>query len=230
MRRIVLVVMTLALVACGKDYSYSKLSHSELTLISGEEKQLNYKGDCSWSSDEPLIASVEDGLVTAHLVGETYIHANNAVCKVKVVPVFKHYAEPFLKWYEPYSSFEAYAINNNLVKINSDNTGALWADEDTNTLYMCLLKNGKITSSAILTSLTKIELCTQFLCERFIPLGYIDGFVVFADIALTSGITMTLNFDYKDEYALMVICTPYDDTRSDYNELYEAFNMLSKYE
>lgn len=231
MRKIVFIFFALfALVSCGKDYQQSRLSHSELIMTSGEKKQLVYQGDCAWSTDEPFIATVEDGLVTAHLVGETYIHADNAVCKVNVVPIYTHYAEPFLNWNEPYSSFETYAVDNGLVEITSDNTGALWIDEDTNTMYMCLIKNGKITSSCILTSIAKTELCTKFLCERFIPLEYINGNAIFMDIKQTSGLVMTLNLDYKDEYALWVVCTPIDNTRSDNSELYSVFNKLSKHE
>lgn len=56
-------------------------------------------GECTWSSDQPLIAEVDNnGNVTANRVGITNIKANGDICKVTVNPNYTTYEEPYLKF------------------------------------------------------------------------------------------------------------------------------------
>ena len=226
MKRLLIFAISVIAVACSVDGNSSKLNETNSRLMAGTTKQLQYNGKCSWSSDEPLIASVDNGLVKAHRVGTTYINAKSSACKVEVYPKYTTYIDPFLEWGARYASFEAIMIDNGCIEVKTDSTGSLWTDEATNTQYMCLISNGGITSSAIITSLAKLDLCTNFLLERYIPLGYVDGYGVFTSLDRQSGITISYQSKYKDEYALWVVCVP-SDTRTTTNDIINVYTKLS---
>lgn len=225
MKKILILFFAAIAVACSVDGESSKLSETNIRLKAGTTKQLHYSGKCNWSSGEPLIASVDNGLVTAHRVGSTYINANNSYCKVEVYPQYTTYIEPFLEWGAPLASFESAMIDGGCVELKTDNSGSLWIDETTNTHYMCLLENKKITSTLIMTSLNKLDICTKFLLERYVPVGYADGYGVFTSIDKSSGITISYQSKYDDDVALWVLCVPLD-TRVSANDFIKQYKLL----
>lgn len=225
MKRFIYLIIAVCAISCSMDGSVSKLSETDISLTAGDSKQLQYKGKCRWSSDEPLIASVEDGLITANRVGITYINANSSACRVEVCPKYTTYIEPFLEWGAPFASFESAMIDGGCIELKTDNSGSLWIDETTNTHYMCLLKNKKVTSTLIMTSLNKLDICTKFLLERYVPIGYADGYGVFTSIDKSSGITISYQSKYDDDVALWVLCVPLD-TRVSTNDIIKQYKLL----
>lgn len=227
MKQLFLLMSLIAIVtSCSNENeNSSKLSQNQLTLYSGDTATLTYNGTCKWSSDQPLIASVDNGAVKGLLIGETYIRANNEACKVTVKPNYTMYVEPYIDWESNASEFSKYMYKHGCKEMSSDSSGGLWIDESTNTLYLYLLNNGKISSTCIMTSLYKTENLTKFLCERFIPLGYEDGMAIFINIDRNTGITEMINSDYKDEYALWALAMPYD-TRTNSDDIIKKFRQL----
>lgn len=225
MRKLLLLLScALMSISYSKDES-SKLSQSSLTLYSGDTATLTYSGSCKWRSDQPLIASVDNGVVKALLIGKTNIYANNEVCQVTVKPHYTQYAEPYIKWGTSTSAYESYMSGYGYTKVSGDNSGGLWIDDITNTMYMYIASNGQISATCIITSLHKTESLTKFLCERFIPLDYVDGSAYFVNIAYDTMIGETINTDYKDEYALWALAIPYD-TRANEEEVLAKFKQI----
>lgn len=75
-----------------------KLNINNLTLKAGQGARLIYDGSCTWHSEEPLIAKVDNsGNVNAKLIGETIIWANDESCDVTVTPNFNTYVGPVVK-------------------------------------------------------------------------------------------------------------------------------------
>ncbi len=75
------------------------LEKTSITLYVEETAHLTYSGGkCMWSSDNDLIAKVENGTVTGEHVGTTTIHANNAICTVTVKSKYNDFVEPYRVW------------------------------------------------------------------------------------------------------------------------------------
>ncbi|WP_294177704.1 Ig-like domain-containing protein [Coprobacter sp.] len=180
---LLLAVTGFAFVSCDKDDDdepdSKKLNLNEITLEAGQTTKLIYNGDCSWSSDQPLIASVdEEGNVTAERVGETYIKANNETCKVTVTPKYHTYIEPLTIW----------GCNQSLVKdfmsvltplgytLTKETSTTLTYFSSINKveMYSYIFENGKLETSGIAAPiLTAGSDITDFLLERYVVL-YVD--------------------------------------------------------
>ena len=67
-----MVCVAIAMIfAVGCEMEGALLNRTSLDLYCGETYRLGNSGNCTWTSDNPLIASVEDGLVTANFIGTT---------------------------------------------------------------------------------------------------------------------------------------------------------------
>lgn len=223
MKRLLTIAFALLAFACSKDDI--QLHDTHIRLIAGQTQQLRYSGSGKWSSQEPLIATVENGLVEALRVGTTHIQFGNSKCTVEVYPKYTYYIEPFLDWGANYSTYETLMIDSGCTEISHNATVALWLHEDTNTMYSCLLSDGKIKSTLIMTSLIMAEYCVNYLLERYVALGAVSGYGVLLSIDGKSGITITTQSDYGVDYGLWVMCVP-NDTRADSEDIIEQYKAL----
>lgn len=76
-----------------------ELSHSKLNLEVGENKQVKiyYKGtqklakkiDVEWSTNKPSVASVKNGSITAHRIGEATVKANSGEFELPIKIIIK---------------------------------------------------------------------------------------------------------------------------------------------
>lgn len=99
MKKLFLILATIAYIAisCEKDKLINK---TKLTLTTGDTFLLTYDGDGIWTSDQPLIASVDStGIVTAERVGITRIRINQSTCNITVKPRYNTFTEPYLNLY-----------------------------------------------------------------------------------------------------------------------------------
>lgn len=93
------LIMPFCFVSCNSDDDEELLNNKEISLYVGESIVLEYTGkSCTWSSDNSLIADVDDGVVTAKHVGTTKIHANKTSCIVTVKSKINSYTEPYTEW------------------------------------------------------------------------------------------------------------------------------------
>ena len=67
-----LMVVSLAVVSCGSDED--EPNYANQTMVAGDTYTIPGKIK-DWTSDNDLIASVSNGIVTAERVGETYIRS-----------------------------------------------------------------------------------------------------------------------------------------------------------
>ena len=161
--------MSLLFAACSEDEDDApKLNRNELSLMAGQSAKLTYEGDCTWESDEPLIAEVDDdGNVTANRVGETTIWANDETCKVKVNPKYNTYMEPCMDWGA--SESEVANFMNGYENLGKDGNILSFADMANEIVYMYLFEDNSLKTSAIGANfMSKGEEITDFLLERYV--------------------------------------------------------------
>lgn len=199
-KTMIMLACALALAGC-RDNEEGKLNQTELTLTVGNTFQLVYNGgeDCEWSSDQPLIATVDDnGLVEAVRRGETTIRAGEAECKVAVEGRLHTYEEPFLGFGA--SKSEVKQAMSNFQQTN----------EIGNNLYY--KGNGDITNNIILSfkdnlynigivnvALPDAVSAAEFLTERYVYIGEYEESLVMMDVDET--IIILIKIDYVTSIA-----------------------------
>ena len=176
-----------------------------LDLYKGENATLTYKGGkCTWSSDEPAIASVSNtGIVTGNLVGSTQIHANKFSCCVTVYPKYNTYEEPYISWGSSINTVDAVNDNKN-ERLQYDKKGLIYKGKGNANSYIYLFENEKLSSSAVLIDISHMEEVIEFLSERYIPIGSDDTnsfSFTFIDYKKTMGISLNL---YSVKYLQIV--------------------------
>lgn len=211
---LLLITSLVCLSACSDDDEANNLlSPKELTLYAGETAQLNYNGECSWSSDEPLIADVDNnGLVTANLVGVTNIHANDEICKVTVNPRYNTYMEPYTKWGA--SESEVTEFMSGYSNLGKQNQFLVFSDSDGKILYFYSFTNNLLESSSITADIiTMSDEITDFLLERYVVI-YVDESTYTILLESVDGtLCVGINFDI-DTGLMMVIYMPGEENIS----------------
>ncbi len=168
--------MVLSFSSCSKDDEnlVPTLNKTSLTLYVEETATLTYSGGkCTWSSDNSLIASVENGVVTAKRVGETIIRANDLYCKVTVKPRYTRYEEPYMGWGQSKSVVKSH-ISGYGYEID-ESTTMLSYKVNSKTSYGYSFENGGLTISMILTtSLSEASYLIDFCTERYVGVTALD--------------------------------------------------------
>lgn len=164
--------MTVSFTACSdNENDLRKLSRNELSLIAGQNAQLTYhNGDCTWKTDEPLIAEVDDnGMVTAKRIGETTIWANDESCKVTVKPKYNTYMEPCIDWGTSKSSVKSFMNGYDIINENSNTLS--YMDYNRGFGYVYVFENNSLSGSIVMTDiLYHGEEATDFLLERYVTI------------------------------------------------------------
>ncbi len=167
-----IAVMLLFIISCSKDDdggAASGLNRTDITLYASEEFKLTYSGgSCVWSSDNDLIAKVENGVVTAKHVGTTLIHANNSTCQVTVIPRYMTYTEPCLLWGASKSKVINFMASYTL---RGEETNSLvYEGKGKVRAYAYIFENGGLKASGLfITLLNSVDLA-DFLLERYVVL------------------------------------------------------------
>lgn len=191
------IIMALLLSSCSKDDNTStpSLDKTEVTLYVEETISLTYSGDnCIWTSDNPLIASVENGIITANHVGETLIHANDATCKVIVKPRYTKYYEPYIEFGENRNKVEQYMSNYEISK--DDDNQLAYKGENGILYYLYTFENEKLNASGFATKLSESDYLIDFITERYIPISQEGTTFMFVspDAQIGVGVQITLSY------------------------------------
>lgn len=108
MKKVLLVSMValagVSLSSCssssGDDEPFT-MNERAITIQKGDKYTITHTGKASWSSEDPFVASVNDGEVTAKHVGETAIYAisggSKSQCDVTVRGLYNYFREPLCK-------------------------------------------------------------------------------------------------------------------------------------
>lgn len=204
-------VVGLSFTACSDDENGErKLNQTELSLIAGQSAKLIYDGNCTWSSDEPLIAEVDNsGNVIANRVGETAIWANDESCKVKVTPQYNTYMEPYMEWGA--SESEVTNFMNGYENLGKNGNTLGFADLDNEIVYMYTFENNSLSSSAIGASfISKGEEITNFLLERYVPIDVDESSYLAIMISIDKKIGVAVSFNASSGL-MMVLYMPIND-------------------
>ena len=161
-----LMVVAVAFVSCGSDKD-DEPNYTNQTLLAGETYTIPGK-DLGWTSDNELIASVANGIVTAEHVGETVIRNGAKSFKVTVTPKYNTFKEPYMNFGASMSSVKSFMSGYTL---NQENSEALLYDGKFPVMYyMYTFKNaGMYLSSAILkSSSVDTDEMVAFMQERYV--------------------------------------------------------------
>ena len=116
--------------------------------MAGQSAKLIYNGDCTWKSNDPLIAEVDDnGNVTANRIGETMIWANDEFCKVIVTPKYNTYMEPCMEWGTSKSIVKSFM--NGFEFVGEDDNSIEYIDYNHNFGYMYMFENNSLPVGGI---------------------------------------------------------------------------------
>ena len=219
--------MVLSFSACSDDdEEKQKLSQKELSLTAGESVKLSYNGEnCTWSSEQPLIAEVDNsGNVTANRVGETVIYANDETCNVTVIPKYNTYMEPYMEWGASKSVVRSY-MSGYTLGVEEDNILG-YIDDEQEFVYFYQFENNSLTGSGIVANIlshgTEI---TNFLLERYVVVSVDeeDNMAILLSIDAQIGIGVLLD---ASSGLIWVMYMPFDSS-SRANGLQSIFNKMS---
>lgn len=180
--------------ACSKESNNQRegtpeLNKTNLSLYVGDTFQLIYKSNnCNWSSDNPLIATVEDGLVTAEHVGTTAIHVNNSTCKVTINPRYTKYYDPYLEFGANKEEVKSYMLGHKIEQETTDKI--LYSGNNGIRAYLYSFNNGKLSGSAFVADLSESSYLGKYLYERYILMDKIGQQLVFLNPTQTLGVML----------------------------------------
>ncbi len=206
--------------SCSEDKEVIQptLSKTELTLYVDQTATLSYSGGkCTWSSDNALVASVNNGVVTAKHVGETIIRANGTSCKVTVKARYTKYQEPYVLWGNSISQVKNHMRDYELLESSSTTLG--YRGKGDVIAYIYMFENGILQSSAFATPLTESSYLLNFLTERYVPLTKDGTIYYFCSPDKKSAVTLQVETSY-----LMVAYLPFSGSRASVDE--EHANLL----
>lgn len=221
-----LATAIMLMMACSSE-SENRISKTSVDIFVNQTHQLTYSSNCVWRSDNALIASVSNGLVTGHYVGTTNVYANNDACKVTVYPRNEFYIDAFVDFGAHYTKARDYYLKKGAKELSSTSTGGFLEGRD-GEYYIYLCSNDVVTATALYTSLSRLEICTEYLLERYILVTEDDDIYMFIDPTQSFMVGLSFNTDYKEEYMVNIIYMPYDSRASvtDYFDLVrETINL-----
>lgn len=185
--------------------SKEELNKTELIMYVGDSEIIFYSGtECSWYSDEPQIASVEDGTITAHHIGTTVIHANQATCTVNVIPMYTTFKEPYMNWGA--TKYEINELMSDYEVTSSDSYTLTYNGKGNVESYFYAFSEGKLLSSGMQISYSNGESLINYLSERYILTEQIHETVyMFKSIDGKLEGTIELN---SSSYSIIVLYSP----------------------
>lgn len=183
--------------SCSKDDNefMPTLDKNEVILYTEETIKLSYSGgDCIWNSDNSLIASVENGVVTANHVGETLVRANDATCKVIVKPRYTKYYEPYMEFGDGKNNVKQYMSR---YEIRSENNNQLIYDgENGIQYYLYTFENEKLNASGFAANLSENSYLINYITERYVPVSQEGATFTFVSPDTQIGIGVQINLSY----------------------------------
>lgn len=194
-KTMIMLACALALAGC-KNTDDAKLNETELTLTVGDTFQLAYKGgeDCEWSSDQPLIASVDEtGMVEAVRVGNTSVRANDAECKVTVDGRLHTYEEPFMGFGASKSEAKQAMSGFRLTNETGDYLYYEGKGDITNNVILSF-DAGVYNVGMVQTTLSEAMDVLDFLAERYVYMGEYDEYLVMMNVEET--VLVMIDVDY----------------------------------
>lgn len=165
---LLMAIIGFSVMSCGGDSSDNtpSLNKTSITLYVDETEILTYSGgDCSWWSDNDLIATVDNGTVTGKHVGETIIHAKDKTCTVTVKAKYNSYTEPCMEWGASQSRIES--LMSGYTLRSSSSTSLIYEGKGKVVAYGYSFESNALKASTFAVSLYNTDLL-DFLTERYV--------------------------------------------------------------
>ena len=160
-----LMVVSLAVVSCGSDED--EPNYANQTMVAGDTYTIPGKIK-DWTSDNDLIASVSNGIVTAERVGETYIRSGAKSFKVTVNGKYNTYKEPYMQWGASKStvksSMSGYTLSSETSEI------LIYKGNYPVSLIGYSFKNDALQLSSVIIPITSVSMdeLVDFMMERYV--------------------------------------------------------------
>lgn len=207
--------------ACSKGDNTPSMSlgKSEISLNSKQTETIVVSPSatgCTFETENKYIANVSaDGKVSPITVGTTYITVSNSAqkftskCKVTITPLYNLFKEPYLGFGATKATVKA---NENRTLATETATGLGYTGENSNaTVIMYLFDaQGKMSGASILFPASKMYTTMDFLAERYIAIGYQDGYGIFMSNDEKMGVGITV---YNASY-LMIVYAPVSSSKA----------------
>ena len=175
-----LMVVSLAFVSCGSDEE-DEPNYANQTMVAGDTYTIPGKIK-DWASDNELIASVSNGIVTAERVGETIIRSGSKSFKVSVTGKYNTFKEPYTQWGASQSAVKSYMTGYTLFK--ETNEVLYYTGLNKEMGYGYSFTNSALSSSYVILQMTSVtsDEMVAYLAERYVYVtmdedDYYFGFV-----------------------------------------------------
>lgn len=174
MKKLVLTLVIPALLfsACKKEsYNNITLDKYQLSLLSGDSQKINVlSGDPDnvlWISDNPFVATVDNGNITGVRVGKARISANNTSVAVLVNPRSNLYVEPVADFHWGVS--REYVINTLGIPDKLENNTMRYDMSSAVSSFKIYMfdDNGRLIAAGITINRDKTSHLDDFLNERY---------------------------------------------------------------
>lgn len=211
MKKILFLLTAALLIAgCSKDEEGKlQLSDKQVSLYSGETKQITVSENAVWGSRSEFVAKVsENGLITGNHVGKTIISATSengeALCEVEVRAKYNTFMEPVLDFGASKSTIKS-KESRQITKDSSDGLG--YSGENSAVRGVAyLFSNDKLKSAALAINYPYAEQTANYLIERYQVVGENNGLYVFINNDMDKynmGVTLSVENRY-----LLIIYVP----------------------
>lgn len=192
------------------------LSDESVSLQVDDEYLISSTKEAKWTCDNPFVVSGTNSdyplpqmRIKAKHVGKATIavvtrEGEKGECAIEVLPVYTTYQEPVLQFGASKATIKS---KENRVLLQ-ENTNSLGYRGENNAVQaiLYLFENNKMTSVAVAVSFSKTKEVTNFLMERYQPLGEEDGIFLFINNEIDKadmGVALTVQEDY-----LMIMYLP----------------------
>ena len=188
MKKAILLVLIVALVSIlmgscsnSKDGEPTpQPTFKDVTLKAQQTYTINGGAAMTWQSEEPLVASVKDGVVTAERVGTTRVYSGAKSFQVTVEPNYNTYREPCLQWGASMSKVKDFMSG---YTIKSENDKSIYYEgRNKEALMGYTFENSALKAAGVFLQPYYAEELGKYLNERYIFLGYSNEIIVFESI------------------------------------------------
>lgn len=204
-------ILPLIFAGCSDDdkkETLFSLSDESVSLHVDEEYLLSSTKEAKWTCDNPFVVSANNSnyqtetRIKAKHVGKATIavvtrEGEKGECQVEVLPMYTTYREPVLEFGASKATIKA-KENRVLLQEKTNSLGYRGEDNAVQAVFY-LLENNKMTSVAVAASFSKTKEVTNFLLERYQPIGEEDGMFLFINNEIDKadmGVALTVQEDY----------------------------------
>ena len=202
-----IIASAFSLSSCSSDDDDSGLSQKEIILKVGQSMTLSYGGgECTWSSDQPLIAEVDNN------GNVTNIKANGDICKVTVNPNYTTYEEPYLKFGASMNEVKN-AMSGYTLSSKTDANNLVYIGKNVIDYYDYMFKNNGLYAVILATDIFKGAETSKFLAERYIVVSIDENQnkILLASIDMEIGVMVQIN---DKTGAILIMYASVKDTKS----------------